>query len=158
MGVWPFDPSVITTDMMAPSKVTSCEGYLPVMPATPVHVIAKLLRQLSISSNSVENKDNFSEFEDGDDETSLEGDDDRLSEEDDDNDDQLSQEDDDYESSRKSGNDEPSQQVGGDETELGSEDGEGLETSIEGSGEGKGNCAQLISEAISKLSREHLRN
>lgn len=48
-GVWPFNPSVITQDMMAPSRETSCEGHLPVVPATPVRVIAKLLQDLSIN-------------------------------------------------------------------------------------------------------------
>ncbi|KDQ18848.1 hypothetical protein BOTBODRAFT_94742, partial [Botryobasidium botryosum FD-172 SS1] len=32
-GVWPFDPSVVTADMMAPSKETSCRGELPLVPA-----------------------------------------------------------------------------------------------------------------------------
>ena len=35
-GVWPFDPSVVTNEMMALSKETSCEGRLLVVPATPV--------------------------------------------------------------------------------------------------------------------------
>ena len=30
-GVWPFDPSVVTNEMMAPSKETSCEGHLLVV-------------------------------------------------------------------------------------------------------------------------------
>ena len=46
-SVWPFDPSVVTEDMMAPSKVTSCEGHLPIKPASPVKAVAKLLRDLS---------------------------------------------------------------------------------------------------------------
>lgn len=48
-GVWPFDPTVITEAMMAPSKETSCEGFLPIVPATPVRVIAKLLQKLSLA-------------------------------------------------------------------------------------------------------------
>jgi hypothetical protein len=48
-GIWPLDPSVITEAMMAPSKETSCEGHLPVEPASPVKAIAKLLRDLTIS-------------------------------------------------------------------------------------------------------------
>ena len=35
-GVWPFNPNVISTKMMAPSKETSCEGHLPIVPTTPV--------------------------------------------------------------------------------------------------------------------------
>jgi hypothetical protein len=35
-GVWPFNLSVITLVMMAPSKESSCEGHLPIAPATPV--------------------------------------------------------------------------------------------------------------------------
>lgn len=35
-GVWPFNPNVISTEMMAPSKETSREGHLPIVPATPV--------------------------------------------------------------------------------------------------------------------------
>ena len=40
--------------MMAPSKETSCEGHLPVVPATPVRVIAKLLQKLTTSDNHLE--------------------------------------------------------------------------------------------------------
>lgn len=47
-GVWPFDPSVVTPSMMAPSKETLCEGQLPVPPATPVRAVAKLLEKLSV--------------------------------------------------------------------------------------------------------------
>ena len=35
-GVWPFNPNVISTEMMAPSKETFREGHLPIVPATPV--------------------------------------------------------------------------------------------------------------------------
>ena len=48
-GVWPLNPNVITDAMMAPSKETSCEAHLPVEPASPVKVIAKLLQDLSIN-------------------------------------------------------------------------------------------------------------
>jgi hypothetical protein len=51
MGVWPFNPGVVTKMMMAPSKETSCEGHLPIVPATPMQVVTKLLRNLSISNN-----------------------------------------------------------------------------------------------------------
>lgn len=49
-GIWPLDPTVITDVMMALSKETSCEGHLPIEPASPVKAIAKLLRDLSISN------------------------------------------------------------------------------------------------------------
>ncbi|KAH7917887.1 DDE-domain-containing protein, partial [Leucogyrophana mollusca] len=35
-GVWPFNRDVVTDEMMAPSKETSCEGHLPIRPSTPV--------------------------------------------------------------------------------------------------------------------------
>ena len=53
-GVWPFNPSVVTDEMMALSKETSCEGHLLVVPATPVPVITKLLQKLTISNNHLE--------------------------------------------------------------------------------------------------------
>ena len=53
-GVWPFDPSVVTNEMMAPSKETSCEGHLSVVPATPVQVITKLLQKLTTSDDHLE--------------------------------------------------------------------------------------------------------
>jgi len=45
-GVWPFDPSVVTEDMMGPSKESSCEGHLPLAPAPAVQIVAKLIRDL----------------------------------------------------------------------------------------------------------------
>ena len=54
--VWPLNPNIVTEAMMAPSKETSCEGHLPVEPASPVKVIAKLLRDLSIKDP--DNEDN----------------------------------------------------------------------------------------------------
>ena len=42
-GIWPLDPSAITEAMMASNKETSCEGHLPVEPASPVKAITKLL-------------------------------------------------------------------------------------------------------------------
>lgn len=53
-GVWPFNPSVITEDMMAPSKETSVEGHLPIIPPTPIRVIADLLQKLSVQDDVVE--------------------------------------------------------------------------------------------------------
>lgn len=53
-GVWPFNRAVITKDMMAPAKETSCEGHLPIIPETPVRVIAKLLRDLTVKDKVLE--------------------------------------------------------------------------------------------------------
>lgn len=50
-GVWPLDWNVITEDMMAPSKETSCEGHLPLMPATPVRLVATVLRNIWIKDD-----------------------------------------------------------------------------------------------------------
>jgi hypothetical protein len=47
-GVWPFNPDVITDAMMAPSKETSCKGFLPVEPSSPIKLVAKLLQNLSL--------------------------------------------------------------------------------------------------------------
>ena len=62
-GIWPLDPDVVTEAMMAPSKETSCEGYLPIKPASPVKAIAKLLRELSVSN--LDNKNNGTDSPDG---------------------------------------------------------------------------------------------
>jgi len=53
-GVWPLNPSVIIPAMMAASKETSCEAHLPIAPATPVRVIAKLLQGLVIAEDIAE--------------------------------------------------------------------------------------------------------
>ncbi|KAF5389967.1 hypothetical protein D9757_013844 [Collybiopsis confluens] len=45
-GVWPYNPSAITQDMMAPAKVTSIDSALPVIPATPVRVMAKMIWEI----------------------------------------------------------------------------------------------------------------
>ncbi|KIK65808.1 hypothetical protein GYMLUDRAFT_70101 [Collybiopsis luxurians FD-317 M1] len=42
-GVWPFDRSVITPDMMATSKETSLKSYLPVPQPSPVVAISRLI-------------------------------------------------------------------------------------------------------------------
>ena len=59
-GVWPFDPSVITKDMMATSKETFCWAHLPVPPVTPVHILADLFQKMSLddggSDSDSENK------------------------------------------------------------------------------------------------------
>lgn len=53
-GVWPFNPEVISAELMAPSKETSCEAHLPVIPPTPVRTVSKLLRAV-ISSRTETN-------------------------------------------------------------------------------------------------------
>jgi len=43
-GVWPFNPNVVTEEMLAPSKETSCEAKLPLPIDDPeVNVIATML-------------------------------------------------------------------------------------------------------------------
>jgi DDE superfamily endonuclease. len=39
-GVVPFNPNVVTTDMMVPSLETSCHGSLPIRQPSPVRVLA----------------------------------------------------------------------------------------------------------------------
>ncbi|EPQ53839.1 hypothetical protein GLOTRDRAFT_94965 [Gloeophyllum trabeum ATCC 11539] len=43
-GVAPFNPKVITPEMMAPSLETSTQPILPIAPATPIHAVSKLIR------------------------------------------------------------------------------------------------------------------
>jgi hypothetical protein len=50
-GVWPSNPHVITSGMMAPSKETSIQGSLPVEPATPIKLVATLLQDLSLQED-----------------------------------------------------------------------------------------------------------
>jgi len=45
-GVVPFNPGVITPEMLAPSKPTSIESHLPVPPATPMKLITKMIMML----------------------------------------------------------------------------------------------------------------
>jgi hypothetical protein len=49
MGLVPFNPSVVTMEMMAPSIKTSCKGVLPLVPLTPVHYINNVFRELTWS-------------------------------------------------------------------------------------------------------------
>lgn len=53
--------------MMALSKETSCEGFLPIAPATPGRVVAKLLQKLSLvgSENTSEHEDDAGVDADG---------------------------------------------------------------------------------------------
>ncbi|KAK7692708.1 hypothetical protein QCA50_004341 [Cerrena zonata] len=56
-GVWPLDKSVITPDMLGPAKETSVESALPLVPLTPIHAVAKILRnaiQLEIKEDLLE--------------------------------------------------------------------------------------------------------
>jgi DDE superfamily endonuclease len=46
-GVWPYDPSVVTTDMMAPSLESSNRGHLPLVPSTPVRIVSTLIRKIT---------------------------------------------------------------------------------------------------------------
>ena len=64
-GVWPFNRNVITAEMMAPSKETSCEGHLPITPSSPVRIIAGLLEKLSANEDIEEapNSDTISDSE-----------------------------------------------------------------------------------------------
>ncbi len=53
-GVWPLNRNAIPVDSMAPSKETSCEGDLPVRPATPVRLVAKLLQDFALRDTESE--------------------------------------------------------------------------------------------------------
>jgi hypothetical protein len=46
-GTWPVDPNAVTPEMMAPSKVTSKDAHLPVVPPTPVRVVAAMLKEVT---------------------------------------------------------------------------------------------------------------
>jgi len=47
-GVWPFNPDVVTEEMLALSRETSCEAYLPLPPDDPaVNVLAMMLQKLT---------------------------------------------------------------------------------------------------------------
>jgi hypothetical protein len=47
-GVWPFNPNVVTAEMLAPSKDTSCEAHVPLPPDNPaIDVLATMLRKLA---------------------------------------------------------------------------------------------------------------
>jgi hypothetical protein len=42
-GVHPFNPDVVTKDVMAPSQETSCRGHLPLIQTTPVRLVSQLI-------------------------------------------------------------------------------------------------------------------
>ncbi|CAA7271085.1 unnamed protein product [Cyclocybe aegerita] len=51
-GVWPFNPDVVTPDMLAPSKETSSEATLPLVSTDPaINVLATMFRKLAVSSD-----------------------------------------------------------------------------------------------------------
>lgn len=57
-GVWPFNPNVVTEEMLAPSKETSCEAKLPIPPDDPtVNIIATMLQKLSMIKEGQETDD-----------------------------------------------------------------------------------------------------
>ena len=57
-GVWPFNPNVVTEEMLAPSKETSCEAKLPIPPDDPtVNIIATMLKKLSMIKEGQETDD-----------------------------------------------------------------------------------------------------
>lgn len=45
--MWPVNPDAITPDMMAPSKPTAMASSLPIIPTTPVRVVAGMLMELT---------------------------------------------------------------------------------------------------------------
>ena len=71
-GVWPFNPNVISTEMMVPSKETSCKGHLPIVPTTPVQVVVKMLQHMTLSDQSHESDDEDAEAADESDSGSIE--------------------------------------------------------------------------------------
>lgn len=46
-GVWPYDPTVVTMGMMAPSLETSQQVTLPIVPPTPVRIVTQLIHAVS---------------------------------------------------------------------------------------------------------------
>ena len=57
-GVWPFNPNVVTKEMLAPSKETSCEAKLPIPPDDPtVNIIATMFQKLSMIKEGQETDD-----------------------------------------------------------------------------------------------------
>jgi hypothetical protein len=61
-GIWPYNPDVVTEDMLAPSKATSCEAHLPSPPDDPaVNVLATMFRQLAKISEAEDGPEVISE-------------------------------------------------------------------------------------------------
>jgi hypothetical protein len=47
-GIWPFNPNIVTADMLAPSKSTSSEAHLPSPPNDPaVDILAMMFQKLA---------------------------------------------------------------------------------------------------------------
>ncbi|KAH7917348.1 DDE-domain-containing protein, partial [Leucogyrophana mollusca] len=46
-GMHPFNPDVVTDEVMAPSQETSCLAHLPVVQTSPVHVVSQLIRRIT---------------------------------------------------------------------------------------------------------------
>ena len=54
-GIWPFDPSVMTEEMLALSKESLSEAHLPILPDNPaVNVLATMFRKLAKISEAEE--------------------------------------------------------------------------------------------------------
>jgi hypothetical protein len=61
-GIWPFNPDVVTTEMLAPSRETSCEAHLPLPPDDPaVNVLATMLQKLATIDEIDDESDAISE-------------------------------------------------------------------------------------------------
>ena len=61
-GIWPFNPSVVTEEMLAPSKETSFKAHLPIPPDNPaVNILATMLRKLVTISEAKDTPDIISE-------------------------------------------------------------------------------------------------
>ena len=61
-GVWPFNPDVVTKEMLAPSRETSCEAHLPLPPDDPaVNVLVTMLRKLATINEADDEPDVISE-------------------------------------------------------------------------------------------------
>lgn len=51
-GVWPYDCSIVTSEMMAPSLETSRRATMPIVPPTPVRMVTELIRSASEPSET----------------------------------------------------------------------------------------------------------
>jgi len=57
-GVVPFDPSVVTPEMMAPSLELSSKGTLPLLMSSPLRAVSDLLTKEWALDDSDEQPDN----------------------------------------------------------------------------------------------------
>jgi hypothetical protein len=53
MGVWPFNPSVVTQDMMALSLETSSVGHLPLPQSSPVQAVLRVVCEHQLEEASL---------------------------------------------------------------------------------------------------------